>query len=181
MLLLTLTLLFAPPAHAGITCDKIRAEAADLKAATPRACDESRISHERFLASLEEVLDTCAKLEAQVAAGVPQLKPATENEMHQEIVSLRQKHMQDQQSFFERLNGTLLPTPLDYDPSRPVTPTVSSDCGTEVEGYARFRRAITRGFNVLFHSLERFEESLLQQAQERALPTPPSVPVKNKR
>lgn len=162
-------------------CEKLRAEAAELEKFSPRACEESRETHQTYLKSFSRVQEICKQLEARVAVGAPQLTPGTEDEMTGQIMELKQKHINERQELSEKITLQLLPTPLDNnDPSR-LLPTVSSECGSEVEAYARYRRNVLRGLSEFFAKIDEYDNSLFGQAQQKALPGRPTAASKKGR
>lgn len=170
------------PAHADPSrCDKVKAEAAELQNFKPVACDESRETHESYMKAFPEAFELCKRLEARVAAGPVKLQLGTEDEMQREAMDLRQTHLTERNETTEHVIRELFPTPVDNNDASRIPPTVSSDCGTEIETHVRFRRNLLRGINEFYSRIEADDETLFQQASERALPKAVSAPVKNVR
>ena len=91
MLVLALAaLLLVPGARAeGVSrCEKVAAEAAELRAFQPVACDEARETHETYVKSFPAALELCRKLETQADAGPVKLKLGTEDEMQKEAMNM---------------------------------------------------------------------------------------------
>jgi hypothetical protein len=180
---LLLSLLFSMGAHAADVsrCDKVKAEADDLRATKPVACDEAKEIYDNYVKGLPEAIDICKKLEAEAAAGPVKLKLGTEDEMHLEIMDIKQRHVSEHQGYIDRVTYELFPTALDNnDPSR-IPATVGSDCGTEVEGLVRFRKNLQRGISEFYAKIDADDDTLFQQAAERALPANKAPAVKTVR
>ena len=96
-------------------------------------------------------------------------------------MELRQLHISARAEIEQRVNFELFPTPIDNnDPARPP-PSVGSDCGTEIEAHARFRRVFLRAIAEFYRKIESDDEQLFQQAGERGLPPELSKPQKTVR
>ncbi len=144
-------------------CEKLQAEAEELAKNQPAACDEARETHARFVQSLQEIMENCKRLEAETSAGPATLKEGTPVEMRAEIIALKQKHMGDRQRLVEHFAHELLRTPVDIDDPARAPAEVSSECGTELEGYARYRRSVLRGISEFYRKLEELDDSLLNK------------------
>lgn len=182
MLLLTLlTLLSAAGVHADPTrCDKVKAEAEEVRSQHPVSCDESRETRETYVKNLPEAIDLCLRLE-QEASAPAKLKLGTEDEMQREAMEIRQKHLMERLELNDHVIKDLFPTPVDNnDPARPPV-IVSSDCGTEIEKLTLFRKNLLRGISEFYNRIDRNDDTLLEQASERALPAEVAAPAKNVR
>ena len=167
-------------AHAEFSrCERIRAEAIAVRSLPASACDESREVHDAYLKAIPELEALCRKIETEMNQGAPRLKLGTEEEMHREIVEIRQRHLIEQRSINDRITRELLPTPLDNNDSTRIFPKVSSECGTEIEDHVRFRRTVLRYVNEFYRKLEGLDDTLFQQAAERALPPPQRKPAES--
>ena len=172
-LALLTALLHAPSASASVEagrCDGLKAESADLAASTPVACDEAREVHTAYLKAFPEVLETCRKIEAEVAAGEPKLALGTENEMQFQVMDAKQRHLNERRDLAEHTR-LLLATPLDTTNDLTRLPLqVSSECGTEIENHVRFRRQALDVIQELYVKIDKIDDALFAQASERALP-----------
>lgn len=178
-MLLPLLLSWVSAWAAPALCDQLRAEAEQLRArAAASACEESRTTHETYLRAFAETQSLCEKVQAEVSAGPARLKDGTSDQMHIEILDIKQRHAHERQEISDRIVRDLLPTPLDRTDLKPVPPVVSSDCGTEVEDHVRYRRTLLRGLADMFTKIDANDETLLQQALERATPEKRRTPAK---
>jgi hypothetical protein len=175
-------LLSAPGAAAEVSrCESLRAAATELSAQSPLACNEARDTHAAYLRAIPELLETCRKLEAQVLAGEPKLDLDTESKMQIQVMEAKQRHTIERGDLSDHVLRDLLPTPLDTgDPTR-LPLQVGSECGTEIEDHVRFRREVLDSFTGFYGKIDAFDDALLRQAAERALPTPVTAPQKNVR
>ena len=146
-------------------CNRLQAEAAELQRATPVACEESKETHASHLKAFPEVLESCRKLESEVSSG-PKLAPGNENETRNQIMELKQKHMASRQALEEHLAHDLLRTPVDSDDPARTPAAVSSECGTELEGYIRYRRGTLGAISEYYQKLSDADDSLLSRADE---------------
>ncbi|MGZ3650319.1 MAG: hypothetical protein ACXWSC_03955 [Bdellovibrionota bacterium] len=181
LVLLSLFLLCGPAFADATRCEKLKAEAAELSALHPVACDESRQTHDTYVEAFPEIFQLYQRLEAQVAAGEPKLALGTEDEMHAEIMDLKAKHLTERRELADHVTLDLLITPVDNNDPRVIPPQVSSECGTEIETHVRYRRMVLRGISEFFAKIDEFDDALFAQAADRALPAPIAAPVKNVR
>lgn len=173
-LLLLTALLLELPAHAAEPgrCDRIQAEFLELAKLQPRACPEATEVHGRYQSAFPEVSATCRRIEAQAQAGPFRLKLGTENEMLAEAMQQRKKDMEERATLTSRFAQEILLTPIDTDiPARPPA-QVSAACRDELDQYSKARRVVLSTFSRLFHQIERNNETLFQQAVERAIRPP---------
>lgn len=152
------------PARAEYTrCEKLLAEAAEIQKFVPVACEESKDTHKLYLQSFPEVHEICRRLQAE-ANSIPTLPIGGENAVRAEIVARKQKHLTERMALTNHISHELLHTPVDNDdPTRPPA-EVSSECGTELESYARFRKNALRGVNEFFGKIDQADDALYQQA-----------------
>jgi hypothetical protein len=157
-ILIALLLATMPAIAAEATrCEKIKAEAAELERSPPKACEESRETQIRYLQAIPEILETCRRLENETISEVPGNGPNA-------IMELKQKHLTERQKLEEHFAHQLLRTPVDTDdPSRPPA-EVSSECGTELENFARFRRAVLRGVAEFYRKFEESDDAAFRKA-----------------
>ncbi len=150
-------------------CEKLLAEAAELRKASPAACEESKDTHARYLQAFAEIHETCRSLETEANSPAP-LRATTENEARNEAMERKQRHLAERMRLADRFSKELLRTPLDNDDPARIPPQVSSECGTEVESYARFRKNALRGLGEFFHKIDEADDALFQQANALAEP-----------
>ncbi|HEY8278740.1 MAG TPA: hypothetical protein VIH99_03905 [Bdellovibrionota bacterium] len=167
-----------PRASSTPLCARLQAESVQIQSGAPKACDESKETHARFLAAFAEVNEACKRLEAQANNPAPTLFGASDRQKQIEIMDLKQKHITEREALLQRFGHELLRTPLDNDdPLRPPPATPLSDaCAEEMQAYARFRNAALQGIANYFQVIEKSDDALLLQAQE----SPQEKPLQNR-
>ncbi len=168
-LLLPLTAFAVDPALVG-RCEKISAEFREMEKLAPKSCDEARAVHKQFQLAYIEVNHLCRQIEARVLAGPIKLKLGTEDEMRSEAMEQKRKDMEERYAQTNRVAHELLLTPIDTDsPARPPA-MVADDCRNELDAYAKVRRIVLSAFGRFHGQIDLDDDSLFQQASDRALP-----------